>query len=233
MKEYSKNNLGYTLIELLITIGIISLMSAAAAANFHLGQKKAILDDAANDLLVEIQRIQNIAISGIEVEDVIDFDPDEDTIVPCTYGIHYEDASTITITTEVPDAFGEPCAFLTIFNDDSSIKYNKNIDHSYDIFLGQNNNIGTFSFSTPAVEIGVPFDDIYFVPPDPDIYIDGTGLLVDSLPEDGRFDAANSESPHDVVEQILVCMRNETCAVGEQFTRVIEVSLGGRVELLR
>lgn len=223
------------MIELLITIGIIGLMSAAAAANFHLGQKKAILDDAVNDVLVEIQKLQNIAISGIEIADPasVDFDPDEDTLIPCAYGLHYLSPTSFQIAAELPDAFGQVCAILPItYEIDGSLRQAKNIDYTY-AGEGTKIDIEEFSFSTPLVEFGEPFDDIYFIPPDPEIYIGGVGLLIDS-DTDGRFDSANTDpSGPDIVEEIVVCLAGETCNVGDPFRRVIEVSLGGRIELIR
>ncbi len=58
---------GFTLMELLVVMFIISLLSGLVLANHHSGQKKYALFQAAQQLVSDLRKAQNMAISGIEM----------------------------------------------------------------------------------------------------------------------------------------------------------------------
>ena len=58
---------GFTMIELLVVIFIISLVSAFALANYRSGQKKYILTGAVQQLVSNIRKAQNMALSGFDI----------------------------------------------------------------------------------------------------------------------------------------------------------------------
>jgi prepilin-type N-terminal cleavage/methylation domain-containing protein len=57
---------GFTLIEMLIVMVIISTLAVLILTNYRSSQKKYALDQAAQKLVSDIRRAQNMAISGVE-----------------------------------------------------------------------------------------------------------------------------------------------------------------------
>jgi prepilin-type N-terminal cleavage/methylation domain-containing protein len=58
---------GFTIIELLVVMGIITIMTVVLVPNFRLGQQQLALDRSANKLAQEIRRVQEMAISSKEI----------------------------------------------------------------------------------------------------------------------------------------------------------------------
>ncbi len=70
-KALSKKSLkgaGFTLIELLVAVFIISLLSVLILASYRSGQKKYALDQAAQKLVSDIRKAQNMAMGGVDIE---------------------------------------------------------------------------------------------------------------------------------------------------------------------
>ena len=63
---------GFTIIELLIVMVIISVLSVLVLTNYRSGQKKYALDQAAQKLVSDIRKTQNMSISGVEITGVCD-----------------------------------------------------------------------------------------------------------------------------------------------------------------
>jgi len=210
---------GFSIIELMVTISIVSIMSVVAATNFSVGQKKALIDDVANDVLIEIQELENIAISGIEVQGATG------PVIPCGYGITEFTETGFNIKAELPDSGEEDqCDGESVFNTGPN-----NIDH-------KNGGIGDDSIVIKKFEIpnsnsakiaNLP-KDIYFEPPDPTVFIDGKTLA--DLDNNGISDWPSGDNQY---EDIVVCLRNEPCLVGDTYRRVIRISLGGSIELIK
>jgi len=82
---------GFTIIELLIVMVIISVLSVLVLTNYRSGQKKYALDQAAQKLVSDIRKAQNMAMSGVEITGVCDEDN-------CTgYGIYINKNDTFYI----------------------------------------------------------------------------------------------------------------------------------------
>lgn len=62
MKLESQNR-GYTLIELLMVVAIISIMAVAAFANYGTNRKNAVLRQEAQKLILDLRRAQNMAMN--------------------------------------------------------------------------------------------------------------------------------------------------------------------------
>ena len=65
---FKKNSQGFTLIEMLVIIFIISLLSVLILANYQGGKKKYALLQANQKLISDLRRAQNMAINGTEIE---------------------------------------------------------------------------------------------------------------------------------------------------------------------
>ncbi len=63
-----KNNYGFTLVELLVIISIISLLSLAVVANYRSGQKQYALQTSAHKLAQNIRRVQEMAMAAREID---------------------------------------------------------------------------------------------------------------------------------------------------------------------
>src|SRR3989344_1484367 len=72
---------GFTLVELVISIFIVGILSAAILLNYRIGQSQAFLTRAAAAFETDLRRAQNLAVASSELEGSI----------PCGYGLHYVD----------------------------------------------------------------------------------------------------------------------------------------------
>ncbi len=60
--KYKKNNLGFTLVELLVSIFIIAIISGIFLANYNFAEKSSGLSMAAQKLVSDIRQAQNFAL---------------------------------------------------------------------------------------------------------------------------------------------------------------------------
>ena len=67
-KKYAYHQAGFTLIELLVVISIIGLLSSLVLANHHNSQKKYALSQATQQLISDLRKAQNMAMSGVDIE---------------------------------------------------------------------------------------------------------------------------------------------------------------------
>lgn len=67
-KKYTYCQAGFTLIELLVVISIMSLLSTLVLANHHNSQKKYALSQATQQLISDLRKAQNMAMSGVDIE---------------------------------------------------------------------------------------------------------------------------------------------------------------------
>lgn len=59
--------LGFSMIELLVVISIIGLVATLALVNYRNGQRKYILTQAVQQLVSDIRKTQNMALSGFDI----------------------------------------------------------------------------------------------------------------------------------------------------------------------
>jgi prepilin-type N-terminal cleavage/methylation domain-containing protein len=71
-------NKGFTLVELLVTISIVSVLSIVVFANYRTGQKQFSLQRSAHKLSQDIRGVQNMAMSAKEFQGT----------VPSGYGVY-------------------------------------------------------------------------------------------------------------------------------------------------
>ncbi|MBU3935024.1 prepilin-type N-terminal cleavage/methylation domain-containing protein [Patescibacteria group bacterium] len=75
-----KNSAGFSLVELIVVMAIISLLSIVVFANYRTGEKQFALQRSAYKLAQDIRRVQNMAISAREFQGN----------VPPRYGLEFE-----------------------------------------------------------------------------------------------------------------------------------------------
>jgi len=84
-KNYLGQQAGFTLTELLVVMFIISLLSSLVLANHRSGQKKYALSQATQQLVSDLRRAQNMAMSGVDIEGQ-----------NCGYGLELDNSSRPT-----------------------------------------------------------------------------------------------------------------------------------------
>lgn len=134
---------GFTLIEVLTVIFIISFLSVAVLINYRSSQDQAFLTRAAAAFESEIRRTQNLAVAGTDFSGV----------TPCGYGLNYKDNKTYGIY--VGQLRG------AINCQSSNHNYQSGIDLDYQ----------DLKIIESGVVFINSFPDIFFEPPDPAIYI--------------------------------------------------------------
>jgi len=68
-KNYLGQQAGFTITELLVVMFIISLLSSLVLANHRSGQKRYALSQATQQLVSDLRRVQNMAMSGVDMAD--------------------------------------------------------------------------------------------------------------------------------------------------------------------
>lgn len=71
-KKHLGRQAGFTIIELLTVAVIISIMSVFVLASSRTNQKRYVLEQAAQQLVSDIRRAQNMAMSGVEITGLCD-----------------------------------------------------------------------------------------------------------------------------------------------------------------
>lgn len=70
---------GFTMIELLVTVFIITLLSSLIFASYNSGQRKYVLSQSSQQLVSDLRQAQNMAMSGVDISSYHG------------YGVHAED----------------------------------------------------------------------------------------------------------------------------------------------
>jgi len=135
---------GFTMVELLVVMFVISLLAALSLAGYHNGQKRYVLSQDSQRLMASLRKAQNMSMSGIDISGQY-----------YGYGIYAEKDNT-----------------------------------SYIIYADENNNssfqpsdttIETISLSDKIeIESVSPLPnkvDIFFSPPNPTTYINGSAAV--------------------------------------------------------
>lgn len=142
---------GFTLIEVLVVMGITIMLTGFMIQNFSrsrvdLNQTRLLVQDA-------IREAQSLALSGSVTAAAAG--SNSPSSYRCGYGVHFE-ASNYTV-------YAGPDSGLV----DCTVE-----DRNFE--PGTDQVIRTAQFSNNTIEIVLPAPDIFFEPPDPTTYIDGS-----------------------------------------------------------
>jgi prepilin-type N-terminal cleavage/methylation domain-containing protein len=64
MNKFSANNIGFTIIELLVVITIVAIISVLGAANYHRGNEQVLLDGQVAQFAQDVRQVQEWALSS-------------------------------------------------------------------------------------------------------------------------------------------------------------------------
>lgn len=137
---------GFTLVELVVSIFIVGVLSAAILLNYRIGQSEAFLARAAAAFETDIRRVQNLSVASSEFEGSI----------PCGYGLHHLDSRTYRLY--VGRLNGAPNC--------------RSSDHNFQ--SGADPVYQDKKIIEPRVVFRSVFSDIFFEPPDPTTYINNS-----------------------------------------------------------
>lgn len=137
---------GFTLVELVVSIFIVGVLSAAILLNYRIGQSEAFLIRAAAALETDIRRVQNLSVASSEFEGSI----------PCGYGLHYVDNRTYRL-------------YAGRLNGAASCQLS---DHNFQ--SGADPVYQDKKIIEQRVVFRNAFSDIFFEPPDPATYINNS-----------------------------------------------------------
>ncbi len=149
LKSIIKKDFGFTLVELLVVVSVVSIISSITLVNYRRGFVQHSLSQSNQKLLADLRKVQNMAISGVGIAS--DF---------CGYGININKSS-------------DPYSYIIYVdkNSDCSIS-NKKYDVGDDIIEEVNlTNKIKINFTSPS-----PLD-ILFKPPEPLTYINQSNSL--------------------------------------------------------
>lgn len=140
---------GFTLLEILVVMFIVSFLSVSVLFNYRSGQEQASLTRSAAAFESEIRRIQNLAIASADFNGT----------VPCGYGFYYIDDKTFRIYV------GQQGSALNCRL--SNHNYQLNTDFIYE----------ELKIIEPGMVFRNSFPNIFFEPPDPKTYINNDSSI--------------------------------------------------------
>lgn len=144
---WNKGGAGFTLIEMTVIVAIIGFLSTSLILNFS--RTRIDIDQSANLVMATIREAQTKAIASRVYNGYN----------PCGYGIHYINANQFAIYVG-PAATTNDC-----------ITIDKNYQSNQDTLLSSQ------TFANSRVQFSGPFNDVFFLPPDPKTYIDNSASL--------------------------------------------------------
>ncbi len=139
---------GFTLVEMAVVAGIIGFLSTALIIDFS--RTRIDVDQSASLVMATVREAQTRAVSSTVYGGYN----------PCGYGVHYVSPTQLAIYIG-PDASTVDCPSIA----------NKNYQPGQDVLLAHQ------SFSDPKIQFISPFNDIFFLPPDPKTYLNNDASL--------------------------------------------------------
>ncbi len=151
----SKNNNGFTLVEVLVVTAIIATLSVALFFNFGTtARNRTARSQVASIIVSDIRHAQSMALSGTRFNGNIF----------CGYGIHYVDHTT----------------YLLYAGVDEGLARCQDANHNYQ--AGIDSVVQTQKLINQNMELRSSFLDIFFESPDPKTYINNSASLTLPLP---------------------------------------------------
>lgn len=183
--NFEKNNLGYTLIELIVSVAILSIMTSIILANYHGGATTSELDIAAQDLVSEIRKVQSYALSYKEYNGTIQSQGG--------WGIRLTD-----------EPAANPENLVLFFDINNSGKYDSATEYFFEKPIGKNVYVSSLIFD------GTPATNSYlwaiYYPPDPKIMLRGDNNATSI----NDFDYGDSTTSADNVVIVLTHVSGKT-----------------------
>lgn len=142
---------GFSVIELLVITAIIATFSVVLILNFRIGARTATARlQTASVIVSDIRRAQSMALAGQRYQGS----------VVCGYGVRYVSKNSYRIYAKPVPAVGGCVALST---------------HNFQV--GDFDSVtGTRGMVNSNMEMRSAFDDIFFKPPDPKVYVNNTPL---------------------------------------------------------
>jgi len=152
-RKHSSSTAGFTLVEVLVVTAIIGFLSTSLILNFS--RSRINIEQNVNLVMATIREAQSKTVSST----VYNYPTGPGN--PCGYGVHYVSATQLIIYVGPNAATADPsCATM-------DKRYNATRDS---ILI-------TRTFIDSRVEMKNPFNDIFFLPPDPKTYLDNDASL--------------------------------------------------------
>lgn len=166
---------GFTLTELLFSIAIMGVLSTIVLANFHRGQYSNDLQAAADKMVGNIRRMQNLAMAGAVVTPP--WDPTLQIVPPGGFGIEFRDEGAPSYVTFADVlTFGNPCK-TGVANEAYDYGHNLPLPPCNDVLV-EGGNVKLENRITVSKVYYCNFNghqpyNIMFKPPQPIPYLDG------------------------------------------------------------
>lgn len=147
---------GFTLVELLVSVGIFTIITSVAAYNHSLFNGSVILTNLAYEIALSIRQAQ---FYGITVRQ----SADDSTRFDSGYGIHFDTVSA-------------PASYI-LFEDKPAQDHVYNVGESLNTFsIQRGNTISKIVVSNGSGTTSKSLVDISFIRPNPDTYITADGI---------------------------------------------------------
>lgn len=153
------NNMGFTIVELLITLAVISILSGGLVFYGRTAERQIILFKEQTKIISIVQKAKNLSFTTYAQKDV-----------PCGYGVYFQQNLNQNLNSVILFQDISPSMDLNCSDVDNSYTASLLSEKIEEIFLDK-----TIKFS----ELGI--SNIIFIPPDPKVIIDNDILKNEGL----------------------------------------------------
>jgi Tfp pilus assembly major pilin PilA len=138
---------GFTIIEMLVTVGVLTLLSGILIMYSKSGENASVLLRQGAKVVTDVNRAKNLAVTTATYTNA-----DGETFHPCGYGVYFDSTST-------PNRY---IIYADISNDCRNSDHTRQSDASSDV--------ESIDLATSIVIDTKNIESVFFLPPDPTTY---------------------------------------------------------------
>jgi Tfp pilus assembly major pilin PilA len=153
---------GFTIIEMLVTVGVLTLLSGILIMYSKSGENASILLRQGAKMVTDVNRAKNLSVTTATFT-FNDGDRKGEAVHPCGYGVYFDDIST-------PNRY---IIYADTSNDCKNSSHERPSDNSSDV--------ESIDLATSIKIDKKNIESVFFLPPDPTVYFNPSNISEASI----------------------------------------------------